>query len=152
MLGSGERQISHSAIDDLLLEPTLRKLQSSRSNYRAMSKRKYTQPLTLANLKMLYDSHKLWLNPDYQRGEVWTKSQKQLLVDSILSNIDIPRIYLREIKKGSFEFEVVDGQQRLRAIFEYLAGVFALDVDSDTIEGEAVANKAFGEVSTKIQI
>lgn len=118
----------------------------------SMTKRKYTQPLTLANLKMLHDGHKLWLNPDYQRGEVWTKSQKQLLVDSLLNNIDIPKIYLREIKKGSFEFEVVDGQQRLRAIFEYLSGVFPLDVDSDAIEGEAVADKTFNKLSTKIQI
>lgn len=117
-----------------------------------MSKRKYTQPLTLANLKMLYDGGKLWLNPDYQRGEVWTKSQKQLLLDSLLNNIDIPKIYLREIQKGKYEFEVVDGQQRLRSIFEYLDGGFPLDVDTDSIEGESVAGKSFKELGTKIQI
>lgn len=117
-----------------------------------MSKRKYTQPLTIANLKMLHEGRKLWLNPDYQRGEVWTRSQKQLLVDSLLNNIDIPKIYLREIKKGSFEFEVVDGQQRLRSVYEYLAGDFPLDLDSDPVDGEDVAGKNFGELGTKIQI
>lgn len=117
-----------------------------------MTKRKYTQPLTLANLQMLHEGRKLWLNPEYQRGEVWTKSQKQLLVDSLLNNIDIPKIYLREVKKGKFEFEVVDGQQRLRSIFDYLDGRFELDEDADPVEGEIVAGKRFNELSTHTQI
>lgn len=117
-----------------------------------MTKRKYTQPLTLANLKMLYDSGKLWLNPDYQRGEVWTKSQKQLLIDSLLNNIDVPKVYLREIKKGTYEFEVVDGQQRLRSVFEYLNGEFAIDEDADPIEGDVVAGKTFDRLGTHVQI
>lgn len=117
-----------------------------------MSKRKYTQPLTLANLKMLYDGGKLWLNPDYQRGEVWTKSQKQLLIDSLLNNIDIPKIYLREIRRGAFEFEAVDGQQRLRSIFDFLDDGFSLDKDADSVEGADVAAKSFTELGTKIQI
>lgn len=117
-----------------------------------MTKRKYTQPLTLANLKLLRDSQKLWLNPDYQRGEVWTLSQKQLLIDSLLNNIDVPKIYLREVRKGSYEFEVVDGQQRLRAVFEYLDGDFPLDVDADPVGEELVAGKHFNELGTHCQI
>jgi hypothetical protein len=117
-----------------------------------MSRRSYTQPLTLANLKLLNDSRKIWLNPEYQRGEVWTRSQKQLLLDSLLNNIDIPKVYLREIKKVTFEFEVVDGQQRLRSIFEYLENKFPLGEDSDEVDGEIVAGRDFQHLSTKSQI
>ncbi|MFY9716723.1 MAG: DUF262 domain-containing protein [Thermoplasmata archaeon] len=117
-----------------------------------MSKRKYTQPLTLASLKLLNDSRKLWLSPDYQRGEVWTRSQKQLLIDSLLNNIDIPKVYLREKKRGTYEFEVVDGQQRLRAIFEFLEHGFPLEIDSDSVDGEDVAGRKFNELSIKTQI
>ncbi len=35
-------------------------------------------------------------NPDYQRPAVWTKAQKQLLIDSILRDFDVPKIYLHE--------------------------------------------------------
>ena len=48
-------------------------------------------------------------NPDYQRPSVWTKNQKQLLIDSILRDYDVPKIYLHEIDKE--KFDVVDGQQ-----------------------------------------
>lgn len=50
-------------------------------------------------------------NPDYQRPSVWTKNQKQLLMDSILHDYDIPKIYLHEVEKE--KYDVVDGQQRI---------------------------------------
>ena len=38
-------------------------------------------------------------NPDYQRPAVWSTSQKQLLMDTILRGYDIPKLYLRQISK-----------------------------------------------------
>jgi uncharacterized protein with ParB-like and HNH nuclease domain len=70
--------------------------------------------------------------PQYQRGSVWTRKQKQLLMDSILRGMDIPKLYLRSVgdgSTGSYDFEVVDGQQRLRAIWEYFDGEYALSKD-----------------------
>jgi len=72
-------------------------------------------------------------NPDFQRPPVWSRSQKQLLIDTILRSYDIPKLYWRKIAKD--KYDVVDGQQRLRAIFEYHAGDFPLGKDSDPIEG-----------------
>ncbi len=57
--------------------------------------------------------------PEYQRQpNLWSPDKKSLLIDSILSDIDIPKLYFNEVKDGSFE--VVDGQQRLWAIWEFL--------------------------------
>lgn len=59
--------------------------------------------------------------PQYQRGDVWDDKKRSLLIDSILSNFDIPKIYLRYSKNiGTFDYEVADGQQRLKAIWRFL--------------------------------
>lgn len=59
---------------------------------------------------------KINVQPDYQRGAVWSRPQKQLLIDSILHDLDIPKIYLREVSNSIYEEEAVDGQQRLTAV------------------------------------
>ena len=41
-------------------------------------------------------------NPDYQRPSVWKKSQKQLLIDSILRGYDLPKFYLEEISEKKY--------------------------------------------------
>jgi len=68
------------------------------------------------------------LNPLYQRNAVWTKSQKQLLVDSILVGIPIPSFYFNSISEN--QIDVVDGQQRLRSILEFKRGDYPLNEDS----------------------
>ena len=56
--------------------------------------------------------------PDVQRELVWTKSQNQLLIDSLFKDFDIPKIYFRDIEvDGKRAYAVIDGQQRLNAIF-----------------------------------
>lgn len=57
--------------------------------------------------------------PEYQREKsLWSHQKKSLLIDSILQDIDIPKLYFNRSEKG--DYEVVDGQQRLWAIWEYL--------------------------------
>ena len=63
----------------------------------------------------------------YQRPEVWSKSKKQKLIDSILSGYDIGVIYLRDIDEDGYGYEVLDGQQRLRAIDQFIDGEYATD-------------------------
>lgn len=59
-------------------------------------------------------------NPLYQRGSVWKLEQRQLLIDSILRGMVLPSIYLRKLPSGNkYKYEIVDGQQRLRAIWHF---------------------------------
>lgn len=78
-------------------------------------------------------------NPDFQRPAVWSRSQKQLLIDTVLRGYDVPKFYWRKTGTKPDTYDVVDGQQRLRAIWEYQAGEFALPRDMDDIDGDKVA-------------
>jgi hypothetical protein len=79
-------------------------------------------------------------NPDYQRPAVWGKAQKQLLIDTILREYDVPKLYWRKTATKPDKYDVVDGQQRLRSIWEYINGDFSLPKNADPIDGEDVAN------------
>ena len=88
-------------------------------------------------------------NPDYQRPAVWTRSQKQLLIDSMLREYDIPKMYLHKTGKdaaGKDTFDVIDGQQRLRTIWEFFDGGFALAKDGDPVEGMEIAGKKYTDL------
>ena len=70
-------------------------------------------------------------NHEYQRGAVWNLPQKKRLVDSVLRGYPIPLIYLHHKKTDVAgarreDFEVIDGQQRINALFEYWEGAFKL--------------------------
>ncbi len=64
------------------------------------------------------------IRPEYQRRLRWTTSQKSRLIESLLLNIPVPPIFLYETDEA--RYEVMDGQQRLNAIKEFLEGDFAL--------------------------
>jgi hypothetical protein len=64
------------------------------------------------------------LRPEYQRRLRWTSTQKSKLVESLLLNIPVPPVFLYETDAA--RYEVMDGQQRLNAVREFIAGDFAL--------------------------
>ena len=73
-------------------------------------------------------------SPEYQRrGELWNKEKRQLLIDSILNDYDIPKIYFHDLSEGQtksqFEYAIIDGRQRLEAIWAFIDGKFSLDED-----------------------
>ena len=77
-------------------------------------------------------------NPEYQRGEVWTDGQQKKLIDSILRGYQVPIIYLHD-KTIEFEdggrmdrLEIIDGQQRVNALYRFVEGDFKLyEVDDE---------------------
>jgi uncharacterized protein with ParB-like and HNH nuclease domain len=62
--------------------------------------------------------------PDWQRDKVWDNARKRCLIDSILHGWKLPKFYF--VKTSDDGFEVVDGQQRLSAIFEFCSNELAL--------------------------
>lgn len=80
------------------------------------------QSLVIQDLVNLKKDGELNLSPWYQRRSVWTNSQKSYLVNTLFEGKPIPAIYIRhsiDLEKGRSIKEVVDGQQRSRAILEY---------------------------------
>lgn len=91
-------------------------------------------------------------NPDYQRPAVWSSAQKQLLVDSILRGYDVPKFYWRQVSKKPVKFDVVDGQQRIRAIWEFCDGKYGLPKEADEIDGNPVAGMRHQELPHDLRI
>ena len=86
--------------------------------------------------------------PQYQRTPVWTERKKQLLIDSILRRYDLPKFYLRS-SGDSYEHEVVDGQQRLRAIWEFRNNEYELGDKSKNIPNtENISGKKWFQLSS----
>jgi len=62
--------------------------------------------------------------PQWQRGKVWTDDKKRELIDSILRGWRLPKFYF--VKVSEDQYEVVDGQQRLAAIFDFFSNELSL--------------------------
>jgi hypothetical protein len=79
----------------------------------------------LPQIRDLINGHEvLNVRPEYQRRLRWTRKQRSLLIESLLLNIPIPPVFLYESEFA--RYEVMDGQQRLNAVHEFLENNFAL--------------------------
>ena len=72
---------------------------------------------TVKHLLALYRDKRIDLCPPYQRNDVWTTKAQKRLIETMLAGWPLPTFFLL---KRCDAFEMVDGQQRTRAILEYL--------------------------------
>lgn len=79
-------------------------------------------------------------------------SQKQLLIDTILREYDVPKLYWRKTGSKPEVYDVVDGQQRLRAIWEFFDGKFKLPKDADNVDGEKIASCKYQDLPDELRI
>jgi hypothetical protein len=71
----------------------------------------------------------LVISPKFQRRPVWKAPAKSFFIDTILREMIAPPIYVRLIQsKGKTHVvrEVIDGQQRIRAVLDYIDGNYRL--------------------------
>ena len=108
------------------------------------------KPWPLATVFGLRDS--INTNPDYQRPPVWTRSQKQLLIDTVLRNYEIPKLYWRVADLSGPKYDVVDGQQRLRTVWEFCQGKFKLPKDADPVEVHKIAGLTYARLPHQLRI
>lgn len=65
--------------------------------------------------------YRIDLDADYQREKVWSRTDQEKLLDSILRDIDIPKIYLAKVDNNKqFNFECIDGKQRMLTLLNFL--------------------------------
>lgn len=86
----------------------------------------FTHPydFIIRSLKDQVDDGTLVLADDFQRRRVWDDTKASRLIESLLINVPIPVCYFAELEDGSYS--VIDGQQRLTAIYRYLNDKFKL--------------------------
>jgi hypothetical protein len=86
---------------------------------------------TVSELIQLKKAKMLMANPEYQRGAVWNRTQQRKLIDSVMRGYPLPLIYLHHIKTevagmAREDLEIIDGQQRINALYEFSEGAFTL--------------------------
>ncbi|MFB9553591.1 DUF262 domain-containing protein [Streptomyces roseoviridis] len=81
------------------------------------------------NLIQLYNQYyrdKLIVDRRYQRKLVWTRDEKEKLIDSAINKLPIPLILLAQRKRAGVEiFELIDGLQRLEAFFSFMENKYS---------------------------
>lgn len=97
--------------------------------------------------------------PEYQRrGELWNKEKRQLLIDSILNDYDIPKIYFHELTEKQkrqqnikYDYAIIDGRQRLETIWSFIDGEFPLAKDFEYLEKPEIkaGNLTYPELAKK---
>ena len=95
-----------------------------------------TSTMKNSTIMFLYSERdEIDMSPEYQRmGGIWTLEKRRLLIDSILNDYDIPKIYFHllsssTVSKTGKRFAVIDGRQRLEAIWGFMDGQFTLSPD-----------------------
>lgn len=99
------------------------------------------------------------IDPVYQRqGEVWSIAKQRLLIDSIINKFDIPKIYFHEhaspleIDGRRIRYSLIDGRQRLEAIWDFIDGRFTLADDFVLLKGNSTeaAGKTYSEIEEHV--
>ena len=120
---------------------------------------------TVANIEKMHKDKKVisFDHPIQRRAEMWTNSQKSLLVHSMLANYPVPNVYvLREDSeqvddkgKPVFNYYVLDGKQRLTSTLSYIWGEFPLDDNIPDITVDEIvyqiAGKYFCDLDEPVQ-
>lgn len=90
----------------------------------------YSHPIS--DIRDWDKNNRLELQPDFQRKVVWSKAAQIMLIDTILRDIPIPKIYIKSIMKEENTYRIViDGQQRLTAILLFVKDKLPLDAPYD---------------------
>ena len=92
-----------------------------------------SRPQSIAWFQDHYKGGRLAIRPPFQRKPVWADKQRCALIESILMDIPIPEVYVQvtQADDGSEEFGVVDGQQRLRTILQFVGVEHAKDQEGE---------------------
>ncbi len=104
----------------------------------AMLKKKSPKIVQINDILQWYENGELELSPKYQRNSVWNEKAKSYLMDTIIRGLPIPPIFMRQkidvTTKKTYR-EIIDGQQRLRAITEYIQNRFPISKTHNELYG-----------------
>lgn len=103
------------------------------------------QHYTVADFLKWYDDKELILNPNFQRGSVWPSHARSYLIDSLLRGYPIPKLLLRtSVDRNTRRTvrDVVDGQQRLRTIIDFVNDKLVLGPKAAGYQGQRYSDLA----------
>ncbi|MFD7504426.1 DUF262 domain-containing protein [Streptomyces sp. NPDC059850] len=107
---------------------------------------------SVQRLYAFYINDRFRVNRRYQRKLVWSVEEKQRLIDSLLKDLPIPLFLVAEIgNPGDVSFELIDGMQRLNAVFAFLENEYPIGgayFDLDSL-ADTKLRKDNGEISQR---
>src|SRR4051812_17956089 len=87
-----------------------------------------SSPHPISDLRDWTRANRLEVRPDFQRREVWSQAARVMLIDTILREVPMPKMFLwNAVINESTHRRVIDGQQRILAILAFLDDKFALE-------------------------
>ena len=88
------------------------------------------------------------LSPPYQRLSVWDRPMQERFIDSIINGFDIPKLYFHELPisvhiasghtEQRFRYSVIDGKQRLLALWAFIKGEITLPADFTFFDDQTI--------------
>lgn len=115
-----------------------------------MSRNFELRPYSINDFREWSERGELLLSPKFQRRLVWSDKAKSYLLDTILRGLPTPLVFVRQIIDISTRKtarEVIDGQQRLRAILDFLKDGFKVS----KIHNEDYGGLYFSELPSNVQ-
>jgi uncharacterized protein DUF262 len=112
----------------------------------------HTTHRTVAWFRKTFLDRELELHAPFQRNPVWTDIQKAYLIDTILNGYPIPELYMQDVSNedGDEQHIVVDGQQRIRAVLDFLQGTYALEGNEVTRQWRGLRFEDLGAEEKKL--
>lgn len=86
---------------------------------------------TIQEINRDFTEGKLFADSSYQRRKVWNDQDKVRLIETILMELVMPEVFFwttdRDPDTGVASTHIVDGQQRINAIVDFIGGEFVLN-------------------------
>jgi Protein of unknown function DUF262 len=99
---------------------------------------------SVAEIVEWYKSKTLVPNKEYQRGSgLWPTSAKSYFIDTILKEFPFPKVYFHErldARTKRVHREIVDGQQRVSTIAQFIDNGFELGSNAEGLKGKRFAD------------
>ena len=96
------------------------------------------------------DRGQLEISPKFQRRSVWSPQAKSYLIDTILKDKPLPKIFIRattDPKTKKTTREIVDGQQRIRTILSFVKDGFRIS----KVHNEEFGGMLYSELPDEVQ-
>lgn len=109
-----------------------------------------TRTTSINDFREWHEAGILILAPKFQRRSVWSDKARSYLIDTIMRNLPMPKIFMRQEidDTGQTIREIVDGQQRIRTVLSYLQNGFSI---MRVHGGDEFGGKYYDDLSDEIQ-
>ncbi|MEG3147694.1 DUF262 domain-containing protein [Sphingomonas sp. RT2P30] len=126
----------------------LRAFKAANENRESRMKQFDARSYSIADFLEWDGANQLDLSPKFQRRSVWTRAAKSFLIDTVLRGKPMPKVLLTQDLVGKKNIRtVVDGQQRIRTILEFVAGGFTVLA----AHNPEYAGKKFDDLENEVQ-